>query len=248
MRYWRTIPALLALLALPAAGQDNMWGDIDALNEAKDFAASGRLLMEIAAQQEGSADYRWRMARYHFNLSDNASDEAVIAENIYAGLEFARQSLAADSNSAGAHGYYGILIGRAGEIEGTKQKIINSYEVGDHTLKAIEIAPQEDTWQHVMGRWNYTLADLSCIERTIASIVYASPPKASFVDAEGYFRAAARLAPDDVRHPVWLAKTLRELDQDEQAKSALEAALALPAKSESDRMLQAEARELLEDL
>jgi hypothetical protein len=135
-----------------------------------------------------------------------------------------------------------------GEIEGTKQKILNSYDVAKYTERAIELDPRYDSWQHVMGRWHYTLADLSWFERTIASIVYADPPDATFEEAEVFFMKAAELASDDIRHFLWLGKTRLELDKDETAREALEMAVKLPMKSDSDAILQDEAKELLEDL
>lgn len=240
--------ALAAMLLSPLAAQDDSWGQIDQLNNDKMFDAEYELLSEMAALHAGDVAYLWRMSRHHFTLSDNSDDAQVISRNIYAGLDFARLALAADSSSGQAHGYYGILIGRAGEIEGTKQKIVNSYEVAAHTLKAIELDSEDDAWQHVMGRWHFALSDLSWLERTIASIVYAAPPEASFEEAEVYFIEAARMAPEDIRHYLWLGKTRMELRNNEGARSSFETAIGLPARSDSDNLLKAEAQTLLGDL
>ncbi|MFC1483685.1 hypothetical protein ACFL6Q_01390 [Candidatus Neomarinimicrobiota bacterium] len=240
---------LLGLVSLSA--QDaaaDVWQQIDDLNDAKDFDGAYVLLEPLAADHGDNVDYLWRIARHHFNESDNTTDEAVIERELYQGFEFAKQALAADSMNSYANGYYGILIGRVGEIEGTKQKILNSYDVAKYTERAIELNPTYDSWQHVMGRWHYTLADLSWFERTIASIVYADPPEATFEEAEVFFMKAAELASDDIRHFLWLGKTRLELDKDDAAREALEMAVKLPMKSDSDAILQDEAKELLEDL
>ena len=188
------------------------------------------------------------MARHHFNNSDNTTDEEVIERELYAGFKYAGQALAADSTDANAHGYYGILIGRVGQIEGTKQKIINSYAVRNHTEMAIQLDPDNDAWYHVMGRWHFTLSDLSWIERNVAKLIYATPPKATFEEAASYFRRAGELDSQDIRHFVWLGKTLVKLDDDQAARVSLETALNLGRRSESDEILQEEARELLGDL
>jgi tetratricopeptide (TPR) repeat protein len=151
-------------------------------------------------------------------------------------------------NVAGGHQYYAILIGRIGEIEGTKQKIENSYAVREHTMKAIELDPTNDSNYHVMGRWHFALADLSWVERKIASIIYATPPAASFEKAVEYFSKAHELNPTDIRHLLWLGKSYAKLDQNDNAIKALKQALALPAKSDADKNQQKEAKELLEDL
>ena len=234
------------LAAQPEAPLPASWQQIDDLNDAKDFDGAFTLLEPLAGEYGSDVEYLWRMARHHFNVSDNTTDAAVVENELYTGLQFAQSALAADSGSAWAHGFYGILIGRVGEIEGTKQKIINSFAVRDHTMRAIALDPGYDGWPHVMGRWHYTLADLSWIERTVASIVYEAPPEASFEEAEQYFDQASQLAPDDIRHFLWLGKTQLELDKDKVARASLEQALDLPAKSDSDAILQEEARELLD--
>ena len=94
----------------------------------------------------------------------------------------------------------------------------------------------------------HALSDLSWLERTFASIAYATPPEASFEEAESYFREAARIDPEDIRHFLWLGKTRIELDNYDGARSSLEKAVGLLAKSGSDRLLQDEARELLGEL
>ena len=240
--------SVAAFLLAPLVAQDDGWMSIDQLNEDKEFDAAYAQLSEMSAVHANDVAYLWRMARHHFTVSDNSDVTGVISQNVYAGLDFARLALAADSSSADANGYFGILIGRAGEIEGTKQKIVNSYEVASHTLRAIELQPADDAWQHVMGRWHFALADLSWLERTFASIAYATPPEATFEEAEIYFREAARIDPEDIRHFLWLGKTRIELDNPGGARSSLETAVALPAKSDSDRLLPDEARELLGDL
>ncbi len=246
--YYLTVLASICIFAAALCAQDegaSVWQQIDDLNEAKDFGGAYALLAPLEADYGSDVRYLWRMARHHFDNSDNTTDEAVIEQELYAGFGFAEQALAADSSSADANGYYGILIGRVGEIEGTKQKILNSYDVEKYTLRAIEMDPEYDGWQHVMGRWHYTLADLSWFERTIASIIYAKPPKASFEEAEQYFIHAGELDPEDIRHFLWMGKTQLELDKEAVARASLETAVSLPAKSDSDTILQEEARELL---
>ena len=254
-RPFHIIPVALALAvvfmaatSLWAQEDASVWQRIDDLDEAKDYDGTYALLDPLKAEYGSDVRYLWRMARHHFNESDNTTDEAVIEENIYTGFEFAEAALQTDSTDADANGYYGILIGRVGEIEGTKQKIINSFDVKKYTLRAIELDPENDSWQHVMGRWHFTLSDLSWFERTIASIVYAKPPKASFDEAGQYFVRAGELDPEDIRHFLWLGKTRLELNQDEAAREALETAIGLSAKSDSDTIMQDEAKELLEDL
>ena len=216
--------------------------------DADNFQGNFDLLKEAEKRDAENIEVIWRLARAHFDFSDNTDDESAIEENIYAGFKFAKRALEIDDNHPKSHKWYGILIGRVGEIEGTEQKIKNSYKVAEHTLRAIELDPEDGGNYHVMGRWHYTLADLSWIERKIASWVYATPPEATFEEARDYFKQAIEKTPDEIRNYLWLGKTLIELDDKEGAGGAFKQSLNIPATTESDRILQKEAGELLKDL
>ena len=249
----RFYPAILFLIVFGVSlglSQDisSLLSFADQRHENNDFDGNFAILQDAEKLEPENLEVIWRLARAHFDFSDNTSDEAVIETNIYTGFDYARRALEIDDNSAKAHKWYGILIGRVGEIEGTEQKIKNSYKVSEHTLKAIELDPEDDGNYHVMGRWHYTLADLNWFERTLASIVYATPPEASFEEARDYFTKAIKKASDEIRHFLWLGKTLVELDDETGAETALNRALAIDAKSDSDQLLQEEAREILDDL
>ncbi len=240
---------LIGLVGVPLVAQDEVtaqWDAIDDLNDAKDFAGAFVLLEPMQAGHAETNDYLWRMARHHFNESDNTTDEAVKSAEIYKGFEYAKKALEVAPESSWSNGYYGILIGRVGEIEGTKQKIINSYDVKKHTMKAIELDPAYDGWVHVMGRWHFALSELSWAKRMIASLVYETPPTASFEEAAEFFTKAIELEPADIRHYLWLGKSQLELDQDEAAKATLTKAVALPVESDADKTMHAEAKELLD--
>lgn len=246
----KKILSIIVILAsfVMAQGFADIVSQADAKHEADDFAGTFELLKKAEQLEPENFEVVWRLARSHFDFFDNSEDEAVISENAYAGLDYAKKALEMDENRAESHKWYGILIGQVGILEGTKQKIENSYEVKKHTLKAIELDPEDDGNLHVMGRWHYTLAELSWFERKIAGLIYASPPKASFEEAVEFFNQAIAMLPDEVRHHLWLGKSYIELGKKDAARDAFNAALAITAGNDSDRILQKEAQELLAEL
>lgn len=239
---------MILSVGLIAQDFDSLIVQADAQHELDAYDAVFKLLKEAEALDGENYDVVWRLARAHFDFSDNSSDEEVINKNLYAGFEYAEKALKLGGDRAESHKWYGILIGRVGEVEGTEQKIKNSYPMAEHTKKAIELDPEDAGNYHVMGRWHFALADLSWFERTIASIVYATPPEASFEEARGYFKQAIVKDPEDIRNYLWLGKSLEELDDEDGAAQAYKQALGIEASSESDKMLQKEAKELLEDI
>jgi tetratricopeptide (TPR) repeat protein len=251
-RLW--IICLLALLLVSLAmGQSakvkSLLTEAEKLHDAKDYQGTMAKLQEAEKLDQNNPEILWKIARAYFDFADQDPENLELQKkNIYPGFEYAKRCVEIAPNVAGGHQYYAILIGRIGEIEGTKQKIINSYAVKEHTLKAIELDPTEDSNYHVMGRWNYALADLSWVERQIASVIYAKPPVASFESAVEFFNKAHELNPTDIRHLLWLGKSYEKLGQKDKAIDALKQALAITVTSESEKNMHKEAEELLKDI
>lgn len=248
-RRWGLIFLATLLAIAHAADFNSLVAEAEALRDADNYTAALAKLKESEKMDPDNPEILWKLARAYFDIADQDEKNIELQKaNIYPGFEYAKKCIEIAPNVAEGHQYYSILIGRIGEIEGTKQKIENSYAVREHTMKAIELDPDNDSNYHVMGRWHFALADLSWVERKIASVIYATPPAASFEKAVEFFSKAHKLKPDDIRHLLWLGKSYEKLDQDNKARDALKKALALPAESDADKNMQQEAQELLEKL
>lgn len=218
-------------------------------HDAKDYDATMELLQEAYALDKVNAEILWKLSRGYFDFADRKPNDVEYKKPyLYKGREHAEKALALDDKSAGAHKWYAIHHGQIGEAEGTEQKIKNSYGMRDHTMLAIQYDPEDDANYHVMGRWHYALADLSWIERQIASIIYATPPAASFEEALEYFKKAYGLDNTDIRNMLYIGYCYDELDDEDAAEKWLRMAINAPAETDSDRSLQKEAQEALDDL
>jgi len=246
-----SVVIILACMLVMAQGATvkDLLDEVETLRDADNYTDALAKLKEAEKMGKDNPEILWKIARAYFDLADQDEGNIEVQKaNVYPGFEYAKKCVEIAPNVAGGHQYYAILIGRVGEIEGTKQKIENSYAVREHTMIAIKLDPENDSNYHVMGRWHFALADLSWVERKVASIIYATPPAASFEKAVEYFGKAHELNPDDIRHLLWLGKSYEKLGQDNNAKKALKQALALPAVSNSDKNQQKEAKALLEEL
>ena len=192
-----------------------------------------------------NAEVVWRKARAYFNQAEQQEDIDKKHALFYQSYDFSKEALALDSSLAKANHYYAVLHGQIGLVEGTKQKIINSYDVLKYGQIAIDIDPTYDNTHHLLGRLNFELANLSWLERNFASLIYETPPEGSFEKAKSYFQSAISLNPKDIRHWLWLGKTYIELGQQEQAYTTLMKVSSLDPKNQKDRNNIEEAKQLL---
>ena len=107
-----------------------------------------------------NVDILWRIARAHFEIADQTINIKIHKKHFYPGFKAVESAVRINPNSSKANHWYAVLVGKIGMLEGTEQKIKNSYEVEKYALKAIELDPSYDGTYHVMGRWHYELAYL----------------------------------------------------------------------------------------
>ena len=222
------------------------YNEIDELQEKSMFDEALKLCESNFNSED--VEILWRLSRAYFDIADQTSDEEVQKINIDKALPFARSAIELNPLSARANHWYAVIIGKKGLLEGTKQKIINSYEVREFGLKAIELDPNYDGTYHLMGRWHYNIADLAWYERTIASAIYKTPPKGSFEKAITFFKDAMEANPEDIRHYLWLAKSYYAKSRYKDAKVTLEKAKNLEIKNDSDQLLMNQIEELYKKL
>jgi regulator of microtubule dynamics protein 3 len=67
------------------------------------------------------------------------------------------------------------------EFLSSKEKIGNSYKIKEHALKAKELRPEDGSIDHLLGKWSYSMANISWLERTAASALFATPPTATYL-------------------------------------------------------------------
>ena len=218
-------------------------------HEAKDYEKTMMLLLNAVKLDGKNEEVLWKISRGYFDFADRKPNDFEYKKQfIYDGREYADRALAINDKSAGGHKWYAIHHGQIGEAEGTEQKIKNSYGMKDHTLLAIKYDPTDSGNFHVMGRWHFALSNLSWIERQVASIIYATPPEASYVEALEFFKKAHKLDKADIRNMLYIGYCYDESDDEDSAAIWFKKAITAKASSASDRSLQAEAKEALDDL
>lgn len=227
----------------------NLMKQADSAHEVKDYDLTMELLQKALELDKMNDEILWKISRGYFDFADRKPNDIEYKKPfLYKGREFADRALSINDKSAGAHKWYAIHHGQVGEAEGTEQKIKNSYGMRDHTLLAIQYDPDDDGNYHVMGRWHYALADLSWFERKIAGMIYAKPPDASFEEALEFFKKANSIDPADIRNMLYIGYCHDKLGDEDMAAEWLKKAVNANAETDSDKALQAEAKEALDDL
>lgn len=189
----------------------------------------------------------WRLVRATYdvsNLKKTSANEQ--KELIYYAYDVIQKTIAKCDTHASVHNWYGVILSRIGDFEGTKVAISNAYKIRDHWRKAIELDPTRSATFHLLGRWCMTVSDLSWVQRKAASVLFGSPPESSYDEALTYLLKCDEFAPGTWKKNAMLIATVYYKQKDwAKAQEWTEKTLAIPIKTEEDAEVHEEATALL---
>jgi tetratricopeptide (TPR) repeat protein len=237
-----------ALAALSTADIPTLLSQGDAFDAKLD--TSHALESYLAAEKLGSTDAGTlnRIARqYALSMNDTPSE----AEQLKLGekaLAYAKRAVASDPNNAKAQLSAAICYGRLVSLVSTRTKVEYSRLIKEHADLALKLDPRDSYAWHVLGVWNYELAQMGGVTRAIVKLVYGGIPPASNEEAIRLFRKAVELAPERVSHHAELGRALLVQGDKAAARAEFEKALALPVKEKDDPESKRRAKSALEGL
>lgn len=134
-------------------------------------------------------DMLWKLTRSHVDVGFAAKDPR--QRNHYFQAEhFARRCVALYPDSAEGHFFLAVALGRVALKVGGKKKVQLSKEIKAEAERVLAINPRHDGAMHVLGRWNYELANLSWVLRAFAKVLYGGVPPGGNEQAREWFEKA----------------------------------------------------------
>lgn len=237
---------LFSLLApLGAADTAALIARADELNAQDKTAAALEVLQTAEKSDPDNAEILHRIAREYGLSMNDVSDKAAKIEKGEKALAYAQKAVAADPTNAKAALALSISYGRLANLLDNKTKIEYSKKVRDYALKSLALDPKDDLTYYVLGAWNYELANLNPLVRTLAKAIYGALPPASNEQAIDYLQKAIALNPNRVGSHVDLGRALIASGQKEKGQAELKKALAMPNREKDDPTAKAKAQAAL---
>eukprot|EP01101_Sappina_pedata_P011749 TRINITY_DN7944_c0_g1_i1.p1 TRINITY_DN7944_c0_g1~~TRINITY_DN7944_c0_g1_i1.p1 ORF type:complete len:230 (-),score=114.99 TRINITY_DN7944_c0_g1_i1:93-782(-) len=193
--------------------------------------------LKVALEQNPSdAGLLFRFGRAYWELAaEKPGDKKYQEEYFRKALEYTTKSIVADPELGAAHKWQAICISSLGDFVSTKEKILNAYKIKEHIDKAIALCPNDSTAHHVLGCWCKGIANVTWMERKIASSLFASPPEANLDDALVHLLQSYKLDPEYRNNLLVLADVYYLQKKWADAKQYYQKVIALPVISESDK-------------
>lgn len=242
----------LLFLAIPVVAWSQSVPELirktDAL-DAKNRNAEALVVIQQADQlSPGNAEILYRLAKQKAQLMLDAKSSAERKQLGAEALDAAQRAVAADPKSAEAHLSLAIVYGRLAQDESARRKVELSRLIRDEAETAAKLDPKEDYAWHVLGRWNYEMANFNAVLKALAQAIYGKFPDASNEKAVEYLEKAVALRPDRVVHQIELGRAYLAIGEKDKARAALEKGLSLPSVAKDDNETKERGRKALSQL
>ncbi|NXG88803.1 RMD2 protein, partial [Stercorarius parasiticus] len=217
----------------------NLLQKVDNLHKGSedDKKESFRLLLEKDDEYKNCVDFLWRLARAYGDLFEMTND-----------AEEKRKYFSNPSNfqSNKWERLFAIMCGYMSQFESVQNKIRNGYLFKEHLDKAIELKPQDPFLYYLNGRWCYSVAQLSWIEKKVAAALFGTPPTSTVEEALQNFLKAEEMHPGYSKYNyVYLAKCYKDLGQKNNALKYCDSALSVLSVTNEDKEAQKDLEALL---
>uniref|UniRef100_A0A914PBR8 Uncharacterized protein n=1 Tax=Panagrolaimus davidi TaxID=227884 RepID=A0A914PBR8_9BILA len=131
---------------------------------------------------------------------------------------------------------------------GHKERIKYGHEFKKYVDEAIQQLPEDFALYHMRGRFRFEVASLSMIERGVASVLFGTPPTATYQEALEDFLKSEEMISGTIENMLYLGKTYKALGNDKEARRWLsKTSKSNNMDSEDDEKIQ-EARKLLAEM
>jgi tetratricopeptide (TPR) repeat protein len=241
---------LLAGAAIPGAfgSPDSLIARGDAADLRNDNAAALEIYLEAGKQRPDDPEILRRIAKQYAQLMVDARGDSAKRALGKQALAAAGRAAALDPRNAQARLSLAIVLGRVAFLEPPRQRIELSRRIRDEALAATRLDPREDLAWHVLGRWNYELANFNPFLRSLAELIYGKFPDASNEKAAEYFEKAIAVGPPRAVNHVEYGRALAALGRDDEARSQIQKGLGLPSVDKDDEETKRRGREALRRL
>ena len=233
-RSWAWAVALLFVNAAANAGVAELLKQGDTFDAKLDNSHALESYLQAEKLGATDPDTLTRIARqYALLMNDTPSDDEQRRLGEKA-LDYSKRAVAENPAHAKSVLSVAICYGRLIRFQDTRTKVEYSRFVKEYAERALELDPMDSYAWHVLGAWNYELAQMGAFSRAFVKVAYGGMPAASNEEAERLFRKAAELAPERVSHHAELGRTLAALGRKNEARLELSRALSLPSREKDD--------------
>jgi tetratricopeptide (TPR) repeat protein len=163
-------------------------------------------------------------------------------------ISYAEQAIKLAPENANANYVMAVAMGRKAMTAGAKEKVAASKEVKKYAELAIKFNPSYAKAYHVLGKWNYEVANLNTFEKAAARMLFGGLPEGTLASAISNYEKCRKLDPSIVLNYLELARAYKDNDEQDKAIEVLKKAVGLRAVYQDDADIKSQCKKMLTEL
>jgi tetratricopeptide (TPR) repeat protein len=163
-------------------------------------------------------------------------------------ISYAEQAIKLAPENADANYVMSVAMGRKAMTAGAKEKVAASKEVKKYAELALKFNPNYAKAYHVLGKWNYEVANLNTFEKAAAKMLFGGLPEGSLASAISNYERCRKLDPSFVLNYLELARAYLENEEQDKAIETLKKAVSLRTVYQDDTDFKSQCKKMLEGL
>ncbi|XP_043278285.1 regulator of microtubule dynamics protein 2-like [Venturia canescens] len=220
--------------------------------EALDEKMENELLLEealcdlrsLVIWHDNNVEVISRFGKACFKNANGITDQARQEKLLREGIEVCERVLEMDH--ADLHKWYALLLGSRTDYLPIKEKLENGMRFEKHVKKALSLRPSDPTLHYLLGRFKYSVAGLSWIERKVCATLFGEVPPATYEEVIRHMEEAERLSEKpDIEYKYYLGMAHLKTKSYKRAMELLHQVNDLPAEKESQESLKNEAKDAI---
>jgi len=220
----------------------------DSLDRQFKSAEALAAYQKAASQRPGDAALQRKMAKQYVEMVLAAPSRAEKLRLATLGYETARKAKELAPRDPATLVTVAIAAGRLAFYSDPRKRLELSRVVRSESAEAVKLNPRYALGWHVLGRWNFEIANLNALLRVMAEVIYGKMPPASNEQAVLCLQRAVELEPGNALFHAELGRAYLAAGRKDDARRELQKAVSLPQRSLDDAGAQSRARESLRQL
>jgi len=244
--FLRFLAACVAVASVQAAGDWIEQGDTFD-REFKSAEALAAYQKALATSPDDPALLR-KISKQYVEMVLDAPSKKEKVRLAQLGYDTALRAKKLAPNDAEVRLTVAIAAGRLAFYSEPRRRLELSSVVRSESAAAVKINPGFALGWHVLGRWNYEIANLNPLLRVVAEAVYGKMPPASNEEAISDLSRAVELEPGNALFHAELGRAYLAAGRKAEAKRELQKSLTFPRRTRDDAGAQDRAKQALSGL
>jgi len=249
MKYFILLAFIMLSVSFTTQGQSNaMMSRADSLFKAYEDEQALDAYNKILEAEPRNIEALWHSSLLLSRVGSEFENEEKQKSYYEQARKRARKALDINASHSQSNFAMSVAMGQKALVAGARERVAASRDIKRFAERAIDADSSNAGAWHVLGRWNYEVANLNFAERFAANLLFGGIPEGSLEEGAQSIKRAIDIRPENALYYYDLANIYKDLDMEKQAIETCKTGLQKQAKAQIEVQAHKDCRRLIDEL